>query len=167
MKKNIILVGMPACGKSVIGVVLAKTIQKKFLDTDLIIQERENLPLQEIINNEGNDYFKKAEEEVLSTLNTENTVIATGGSAIYYPGAMEYLKKNGQVIYLKVSLKTIKGRLHNIKTRGVTLGKGETIDGLYQRRIPLYEKYADITIETENLTVEESVTKIVNTINPK
>lgn len=158
---NIILVGMPACGKSITGVVLAKTMRKGFVDTDLLIQEAEQRPLQEILNTDGIDAFKEAEERVLVNLDAENSVVSTGGSAIYYPAAMEHLKKHGKVVYLKVSLKTIEKRLNNIKTRGVAMKKGDTIADLYKRRIPLYEKYADITIEADGLEVEETVEKII------
>ena len=158
---NIILVGMPACGKSITGVVLAKTMRKSFIDTDLLIQEKEERPLQEIINEEGLEYFKKAEEDVLTELEVENAVISTGGSAIYYPDAIAHLQKGGIIVYLKVSLATIEERLDNIKTRGVAMGKGETIENLYERRVPLYEKYAAVTIEADGLTVEETVEQIV------
>lgn len=161
---NIILVGMPACGKSIIGVVLAKTLKKQFIDTDLLIQERENKGLQEIIDTLGNDYFKKIEETILCEIDVENTVISTGGSAIYYPKALNHLKEKGTVIYMKVSLKTIKARLNNIKSRGVTLAPGETIAELYRDRIPLYEQRADIIIDTEGLSVEETVEKIIKEI---
>lgn len=158
---NIVLIGMPACGKSITGVVLAKTMRKSFIDTDLLIQEREERPLQDIINESGNDYFREVEELVLKTLDTSNSVISTGGSAIYYEPAMENLKRNGIVVYLKVSLKTIEERLNNIHTRGVTMKKGDTIASLYEERIPLYEKYADVTIEADGFTVEDSVEAII------
>lgn len=160
MNRNIILVGMPACGKSIVGVVLAKTLRKSFVDTDLLIQEREKQPLQQIIDYRGNGYFKEVEEQVLLDLDISNAVISTGGSAIYYPRVINHFKKSGIVVYIKVSLNTIENRLKNIKTRGVTLAPGETIADLYDRRIPLYEKHADITIEAETFTVEETVTAI-------
>lgn len=162
---NIILVGMPACGKSITGVVLAKTMRKSFVDTDLLIQERDKRTLQEIINIEGIEYFKEIEEKVLSGLTVGNAVISTGGSAIYYPKAIEHLKKHGKVVYLKVSLETVEARLNNIKTRGVTMGKGDTIADLYQRRLPLYEKHADIVIEADGLAVEETVEKIMKEVS--
>lgn len=158
---NLILVGMPACGKSITGVVLAKTMRKNFIDTDLLIQEKEQKPLQEIIDKKGIAYFKEAEKRVLMELEVENAVISTGGSAIYYPEAIEHLKENGKIVYLKVSLDTVEKRLNNIKTRGVAMKKGDTIADLYARRIPLYEKYADITIEADGLAVEETVERIV------
>lgn len=159
--ENIILVGMPACGKSITGVVLAKTMRKQFLDTDLLIQEKEKLPLQTIIDTRGNDYFKQIEETVLKGLNVQNTVIATGGSAIYYPDAITHLKRNGKIVYLKVSLDTIENRLDNITTRGVTMEKNETIADLYCHRIPLYEKCSDVIIEADHLSLEQTVEAII------
>ena len=159
---NLILVGMPACGKSITGVVLAKTMRKNFIDTDLLIQEKEQKPLQEIIDVKGIAYFKDAEKSVLIELEAENAVISTGGSAIYYPEAIEHLKEHGKIVYLKVSLDTVEKRLNNIKTRGVAMKKGDTIADLYARRIPLYEKYADITIEADGLAVEETVEQIIS-----
>ena len=159
--KNVILVGMPSCGKSTIGVVLAKTMNKGFVDTDLLIQQKEGKTLQNIINEHGNDYFHHVEDSVLLETNVRNFVIATGGSAIYFDRAMEHFKENGKVVYLKVSLETILERLNNIKTRGVTLGKGQTIEDLYKQRVPLYEKHADLVIEAEHLTIEEVVEKII------
>lgn len=158
--KNIVLVGMPACGKSTIGVVLAKTMNKGFVDTDILIQQKEQKTLQEIINENGNEYFHQVEEEVLLNFDGKDYVVATGGSAIYFERAIEKFKQDGQIVYIKVSLDTILTRLNNIKTRGVTLKKGQTLSDLYEQRTPLYEKHADIIIEAENLTIEEIVEKI-------
>lgn len=164
MMKNVILVGMPACGKSTIGVVLAKTMNKGFVDTDILIQQSEGKTLQEIIDERGNDYFHQAEEEVLLGFNEENYVVATGGSAIYFDAAMKRFKEKGQVVYLKVSLDTVLERLNNITTRGVTLEKGQTLGDLYAQRIPLYEHHADITIQADGMGVEEVVEKIIQKI---
>ncbi len=158
---NVVLIGMPACGKSTTGVVLAKTMRKSFIDTDLMIQEKEDRALQDIINESGNDYFREVEEDVLKTLKTTNSVISTGGSAIYYPEAIKNLKQNGTIVYLKISLETIEERLNNIHTRGVTMKEGDTIASLYAERIPLYEKYADVIIEADEFTVEETVEAII------
>lgn len=161
MMKNVILVGMPACGKSTIGVVLAKTMNKGFVDTDILIQQAEKQTLQEIINSRGNDYFHQVEERVLLDFDGKDYVVATGGSAIYFDRAMEKFKENGTVIYIKVSLETILERLNNIKTRGVTLEKGQTLADLYHQRVPLYERHADVIIEAEGLTIEKIVEKII------
>ena len=162
---NVILIGMPACGKSITGVVLAKTMRKSFIDTDLLIQEKEERPLQDIINESGNDYFRKVEEEVLCSVETTNSVISTGGSAIYYDSAMKHLKEQGTVVYLKVALETIEARLDNIKTRGVTMEKGATIASLYEEQIPLYEKYADVIIEADGYEVEDNVEAIIKAVS--
>lgn len=159
--ENVILVGMPACGKSTIGVVLAKTMNKGFIDTDLLIQQREGRALQAIINEHGNEYFHQVEERVLLDVDVKNHVIATGGSAIYFDSAMEHFKEQGKIVYIQVSLKTILERLRNIKTRGVTLGAGQTLEDLYKQRVPLYEKHADLIINAEGLHIEEIVEKII------
>lgn len=164
MKSNIILVGMPASGKSTIGVILAKTINKAFVDTDLTIQSREGMKLQEIIDKKGNDYFHKVEESVLWDFKEKNYIVATGGSAVYFKNALESLKEDGQVVYLKVSLDTVLERLNNIKTRGVTLEAGQTLEDLYNYRVPMYEAVADTTVECDGLTVEEIVEKIIKKV---
>ena len=160
MKSNIILIGMPACGKSTVGVVLAKTVNKGFLDTDLLIQQREGRRLQEIIDAEGNDYFRRVERSVLLDFNGSGQVVATGGSAVYFEDAMEHFRRDGVVVYLKVSLDNILERMNNIRTRGISIDKGQTIEELYLERAPLYEKYADITVEADGCTVEQVIEKI-------
>lgn len=161
---NLILIGMPGAGKSTLGVILAKTLGMHFVDVDIRIQETEGTLLQNIINEKGNDYFKMLEEKVLCEISAENTVISTGGSAIYYPKAMQYLKENGIVVYIDVELDEIERRLDNISTRGITLEKGQTIKDLYDIRVPLYEKYADMTLKSEGMTVEESVSALVKAL---
>ena len=161
MKNNITLIGMPGCGKSTIGVVLAKTAGKNFVDTDILIQERECELLQNIIDNRGIEYFKKVEEEVLTEFREDNCVIATGGSAVYYQSAMANFREQGLIVYIQLSFETIKSRLANIKTRGIILEAGQTLEGLYKERIPLYEKYADVVIEGEDKDVEQIVSEIL------
>ncbi len=160
MKRNIVLIGMPASGKSTVGVVLAKSLGMNFMDTDLVIQQKTGRKLQEIINEKGLDYFVELEADILSEIQAENTVISTGGSAIYRERAMDNLKKNGAVVYLKVPLETIKQRLGNIHTRGIAMKPGESIASLYNERVVLYEKYAEFTIDGEGKTVEEVVDAI-------
>ena len=162
--KNVILVGMPACGKSTIGVVLAKTMNKGFVDTDILIQQAESRTLQEIIDQEGNDYFHHVEERVLLDFDGEDYVVATGGSAIYFDRAMDKFKEKGVVVYIKVTLDTILERQNNIRSRGVTLEKGQTIADLYEQRIPLYQKHADVVIEADGLSVEEVVEKMIELV---
>ena len=167
-KTNIVLIGMPSCGKSVTGVVLAKILNKKFVDGDLLIQERAGKGLQAIINEDGIDAFKKLEEEVLGSIDVTNAVIATGGSAVYYDSAMKHLKKDGIIVYIDVPIEDIKKRLRNIKTRGVAMGKGQTLDDLYALRKPLYEKYSELTVKSSNKqTMEDTVEDILNKLLSK
>ncbi len=161
--KNIVLIGMPACGKSVAGVLLAKSLKMNFLDTDLMIQERSGKSLQDIIDQDGMDIFKKTEESVLLSINTENTVIATGGSAVYYHDAMDHLGSNGIIVYIDASLETIVQRLDNIRTRGVAIKKGQTLAELYSARAPLYERFAEITVKSEN-DLETTVANIITAL---
>ena len=160
MKKNIVLIGMPGVGKSTVGVILAKILGLKFTDSDLCIQEREGRLLKDIIAEEGVDRFIEIEGDVLSTLNVDSSVIATGGSAVYSTAAMETLKESGIIVYLKLSLDSLKDRLHDIKGRGVVLRDGQTLDDLYKERTPLYERFADITVTEDGLTPEETVAAI-------
>ena len=158
---NIVLIGMPGCGKSSAGVLLAKTLEKDFVDTDLLIQKCEGMSLQEIIDTRGNAYFRDVEDAVLMSFDGDNYVVATGGSAVYCHAAMEKFRQDGDtIVYIKVTAPEIIKRLSNIKTRGVTLAPGQTIEDLYNERVPLYEKEADIIVETEDLDLEETVTKI-------
>ena len=159
-KDNIVLIGMPASGKSTAGVILAKVLGKKFIDTDLVIQEREKALLSEIIKDKGVAGFMKTEEEAILSVDVKNTVIATGGSAVYGEKAMEHLKENGTVVYLKVEKDELFKRLTDIKERGVVLREGENIEEMYDSRIVLYEKYADIIIEERDSTIEETIRKI-------
>ena len=161
---NVILIGMPACGKSTVGVLLAKVLKKDFVDTDLLIQKCEGTSLQNIINEKGVPYFRDVEDAVLLDFDGDNYVIATGGSAVYCHEAMEKFRKNGVIVYIKLPVETIVNRLKNIKTRGVTLAPGQTIEDLYNKRIPLYEKEADIIVETEGLDIEETVAKIAGSV---
>lgn len=162
--KNIVLIGMPACGKSSVGVILAKTAAMSFVDTDLLIQQEEGKKLQFIIDNQGMDVFLGIEERVLSSVEAENSVISTGGSAVYSEKAMNHLKENGIVVYLKLPLSEIERRLSNIRTRGIAMKPGETLEDLFNYRVPFYEKYADITINAEGLTIEDTIEEILKRV---
>lgn len=162
MKDNIVLIGMPGVGKSTIGVILAKILGYQFLDADLVIQEREGMLLKEIIAEKGIDGFIQIENEVNRSLNAHKTVIATGGSVVYGKEAMEHLKKIATVVYLEIGLPALCRRLGNLKKRGVVLKEGQTLKNLYEERIPLYEKYADLTVNEHKCTIEQTVEKIVD-----
>lgn len=144
---NITLIGMPASGKSTVGVLLAKRLGYSFVDVDIVIQEQEGRLLKEIIAEEGQEGFLDVENRVNAELSVHNSVIAPGGSVIYGAEAMEHLKKISTVVYLKLSYEAVEERLGNLTDRGVVLKDGMTLKDLYEERIPYYEKYADITVD--------------------
>lgn len=160
-EKNIVLIGMPGAGKSTVGVVLAKKLGFSFLDSDLVIQSREGKLLHEIIEEQGVEKFWSIEEEANLSIDAVRTVIATGGSVIYGSRAMEYLGQNGVIVYLKLSCSEIARRLGDLNERGVTLREGQTLEMLYEERVPLYEKYAHITMECSGLSIRRIVEEIV------
>ena len=162
--KNIVLIGMPASGKSTVGVILAKILGMNFLDTDLLIQQREGMLLRDIIEQRGVEAFLQCEEEALLSVDTENTVIATGGSAVYSESAMNTFHRTGTICYLKVERDELFRRLKNIKERGVVLRSGEDLKGMYENRSRLYEKYADLVIPEDGSTIEETVQAVVDAV---
>ena len=161
---NIVLIGMPGCGKSTIGVILAKTLGIGFIDTDLIIQQRENRLLQDIIDKDGIDFFLDCEAEAVKTVECDNAVIATGGSVVYREDAINHLKNDGRIFYLDVPLDEIKKRLSNISTRGVAAKKNDSVENIFAEREALYKKYADEIIDLTGCTVEKAVEMISNKI---
>ena len=154
--KNVVLIGMPGCGKSTVGVVLAKILGYRFLDSDLVIQESENRLLHDIIEQEGIEGFEEIENRVNAAISVKKSVIATGGSVVYGRQAMEHLKEIGTVVYIKLPYDEINHRLGNLEQRGVAIRKNQTLKDLYEERVPLYEKYADIIINEENLTISQT-----------
>jgi shikimate kinase len=162
--RNIILIGMPGAGKSTVGVILAKVLGCHFIDSDLLIQEQEKCLLKDIIERKGLDGLIAVEEQVNSDIRTENAVIATGGSVIYGAKAMEHLREIGIVVYIRLSYETIAARLGNIRQRGVIFREGQTLRDLYEERCPLYEKYAHLVIDGEDLGMEELMEKIAVSI---
>lgn len=161
---NLVFIGMPGVGKSTVGVILAKLLGYKFIDSDIVIQDKENRLLHEIISSEGVEGFIEIENRINASIEADKSIIATGGSVVYGKEAMEHLKSIGKVIYLKVSYEQIEKRLHDIKGRGVALREGQTLKDLYEERTLLYEKYADLIIDEENLTVEETIASILEAI---
>ncbi len=160
MKDMVILIGMPGAGKSTVGVVLAKRLGYRFVDSDLVIQEKCGKLLHELIEEKGIEGFWQLENEVNASLNTERCVIATGGSAVYGREAMDYLRERGTMVYLKLSCEELRMRLGDLNERGVTLRPGQTLEGLYEERRPLYEKYAHLTVACEGRMLREIVAEI-------
>lgn len=163
-RKNITLIGMPGCGKSTLGVILAKAINYDFLDSDLLIQKEMGIKLQEIINQYGNDRFREIEEEVNASIDVKDTVIATGGSVVYGEKAMEHLKSISTVIYLRLSVNEILKRVDNMRTRGISMKPGETLVDLYNKRVPLYEKYADIVVDCNDMNTSQALGAILEAL---
>ena len=159
-KYNIVLIGMPASGKSTVGVILAKILGKDFIDTDIIIQQKEGARLSQIIEKTGVEGFLKAEEWAILSIRANDTVISTGGSVVYSDVAMNHLKSGSIIVFLKVRKEELFVRLKDIDERGVVLRNGESIDEMYDIRSKLYEKYADITIVEDGLTIEGTVQAI-------
>ena len=165
--KNIILIGMPTAGKSTVGVIAAKILGMDFVDTDILIQQKKGKRLSTIIEEDGADAFLKCEEETLLSLDACNCVIATGGSAIYSEKAMAHLGKEAVIVYLKVDKNELNRRLKDVKGRGVVLRESESIDDMFETRVKLYERYADITVSEEGLTLEETVERLITRIGER
>lgn len=163
-KDNLILIGMPASGKSTVGVILAKVIGYDFIDSDLLIQRREGMRLADIIEKKGIDGFLAVENEVNASIEASRSVIATGGSAVYGEEAMRHFREIGAVIYLQVDYEIIQSRLRNIRRRGVVLREGQTLQELYEERCALYEKYADMIVREGNGEIEAVTARIIRTL---
>jgi shikimate kinase len=164
MKNNIVLIGMPAAGKSTNGLLLAKALGKDFVDTDVLIQVREGKTLQQILDNNGYLQLRKIEEAVLTEINVSNTVIATGGSAVYSDAGMTALKKNGVVVYLETPLATLRQRINDHETRGIAKHPDQSFEDLFAERCKLYSQYADMTIHCDQQSPEEVVNRILDTL---
>ncbi len=164
---NIILIGMPASGKSTIGVLLAKRLLRNFIDTDVSMQSAEGRGLQDMIDTNGLEYFRDIEEKHILSINAENAVIATGGSVVYSDRAMKKLASDSTIVYLELPIEEIKHRLTDLGTRGVVMEKHQTIESLYNERLPLYSGYADITVNCSGLNHQQTVEAIMSRIKQK
>ena len=161
---NIVLIGMPGAGKSTVGVLLAKTLGYAFLDTDLVIQEREGRLLQDLVDELGVEAFLDREAAASVSVDCDRTVIATGGSVVCRDRAMEHLKDLGRIVYLQLPLEELERRLSNISTRGIAMAPGETLADLFARRAPLYRNYADLTVDVGRQSLEETVALVLRAL---
>lgn len=164
-KDNIVLIGMPAVGKSTIGVILAKVLGYEFMDSDLLIQRTEGRLLKEIIASEGIDGFLELENRINHSIDATGAVISTGGSAIYGEEAMSHFREIADIIYLRADYDVLSHRLVDIHNRGVVIREGQSVKELYDERIPLYEKYADITVNVSHIGISETIDEILKRIS--
>ncbi len=165
-KSNIILIGMPGSGKSTVGVILAKLLAKRYLDTDILLQNIEKRSLQDIVDKDGHMALRNVEQKVLLSIHCRNHVVATGGSAAYSEPAMVHLKKNGIIVFLHADLPALNQRIHNYETRGLAKRPDQSFQDLFEERLALYEKYADITVESSNMTQDQVCDVIVAHLPP-
>lgn len=162
---NVVLIGMPAVGKSTLGVLLAKATSRNFVDTDLRIQAAERRTLPEILAAEGREGFRRIEEAAVLALECDETVIATGGSVVYGARAMAHLKGCGTVVHLELPLAQLKQRLRDLKVRGVVMAEGQTLDDLFAERAPLYRRYADVTVDCSGATHDEVLDRLIEALS--
>ena len=165
-RSNVVLIGMPGAGKSTVGVILAKHTARDFVDTDVLIQTSERRPLQEILDEHGHMILREIEERILLSLDLDNHVIATGGSAAYSGKAMRHLKESGIVVFLQVSFAEIRERVPDFATRGIARAPDQSLADLFEERHVLYKKYADLTIDCEGLNQEQVSETIRRRLDP-
>jgi shikimate kinase len=162
---NVVLIGMPGAGKSTLGVLLAKAIGHDFIDTDLVIQRQAGMTLGSYLASRGYEALRQLEAEVICALDHAGTVIATGGSAVYSQAAMQHLRANGRVVYLKCALDVLDQRIASMNERGIAAPSGQTLADVQAERIPLYEQYAEITVEVGSENMDSALGKIIQHLN--
>ena len=164
-KSNIVLIGMCGVGKSTVGVLLAKALSMGFVDTDLVIQSAEGRSLQDILDESGVERFCEIEQNYIMALKVANTVIATGGSAVYSEKAMAHLSQSGIVVHLDLNFESVEKRVGNVYGRGVVIHRDETLKSLYEKRQPIYRKYAQVTVDCACKTQQEIVDQVIDSVS--
>lgn len=165
MKSNLTLIGMPGAGKSTVGVILAKELGFGFVDTDILIQEREQATLQQIVDDRGHLQLRAIEEAVICDLAVERHVIATGGSAAYSEPAMQHLQRLSSIVFLEVDFATVQRRIHNFASRGIAKAPGQPFEALFEERQRLYRRYADLTVDASLLDQEQVAARIIRELD--
>lgn len=148
--RSVVLIGMPGSGKSTVGVLLAKQLRRRFVDTDLLIQESTDRGLQDILDEEGIPGFLAIEERVVTLWQPQGEIVATGGSVVYSEAAMEHLCRHGFCIHLSCGVQTLEARLKNLDSRGVVRKPGQSVADLWAEREPLYRHWASIVVENDH-----------------
>ena len=165
VNRNVVLIGMPGVGKSTVGVLLAKAMGLEFIDTDVLIQARQGRALQEIIDAEGTEVFCRIEEGHILSLDLRSHVIATGGSVVYSPAAMRHLKRTGVTVFLDLNLPALEKRIRNLRTRGIVMEPGQSLAEIFEKRLPLYRRYGDLTVDCAGRTQDQTVAEIVSLLD--
>lgn len=166
-RSNIVLIGMPGCGKSAIGTLLAQAASMSYVDTDSLIQAATGRTLQDIVDRDGPMGLRRIEEQVLCSVDCRDHVIATGGSAVYSEPGMHHLQAIGAIVFLKVDLETLQARIHDYDTRGLAKAPDQTLEDLFNERAALYNRYAEVTIESARLSEREACTAILETLRDR
>ena len=165
-RSNIVLIGMPGAGKSTLGVVLAKILNMSFIDADLVIQTQQGDTLQNLIDERGAAGFIAIENEALCGIEATNSVIATGGSAVYSEEAMRHFSAMGTIVYLRISFESLVNRLGDLAERGVVMmGDVCTLRDLYEERLPLYERYAQVVVDVDDQTISAAARTVASAVN--
>ena len=162
MMRNVTLIGMPGSGKSTVGRLLAQKLSYAFLDVDpLIVAAYGGRTLQQVLDELGTEKVLDLEADVIAGLDREHTVLAPGGSAVLREKGIAHLKALGPVVYLSLPCSALEKRLGNLATRGVTLAPGQTLQDLYDYRLPFYEKYADLTVDAGGPSLEDTAARVL------
>ncbi len=167
MIEQIFLIGYRAAGKTTIGTELAKRLNFEFLDTDHLLCRKQKADIADIVKNEGWEAFRSYEVEALQEAMSGNQrVVATGGGAVLHGKVWESICLNAMVVWLTADLETLTARLQQAavdSSRPSLTGAAiyAEIENVLAERFPLYQKYADISVDTGKLTTAEAVDTIV------
>lgn len=158
---SVVLIGMPGAGKSTVGVLLAKRLGLRFVDTDILIQQRTGRRLQQILDEDGYRELRRLEEEAILALDARGAVIATGGSAVYSERAMRHLAGAGIIVYLEAGCDALAARIDDYERRGIANPGGQPFEAIHRERVPLYERYAGVVVAAAGRDHEEVVRAVL------
>jgi shikimate kinase len=142
MKNSISLIGMAGAGKSTVGKELAKMLNFRLVDSDTLIEEQYEKSLQNILEDEGYIKLREIENLVLKNLRLHETILSTGGSAVYSDEAMQHIQQYSKVIFLDVPFDQIIERVPSFLDRGFAKAPSQSIQEAFEERLELYKKYS-------------------------